>query len=181
MKATVTSVLLLLLLAAHAAAQQSAAKSTPGLAEAARLNAEAVRLYAAGKYAEALTAAARVLELREKELGPSHPSVGSALVNLAATESALGKSDEAKAHYRRAADVLEEAGDEAARTLIGALEGLARFERDINGAVGLHKRILALKEKASELAAYSARFTPTYVNGKPVKVRGVITYNFVLR
>ena len=36
-------------------------------------------------------------------------------------------------------------------------------------------------KRSSELAAYSARFTPTYVNGRPVKVRGVITYNFVLR
>lgn len=148
MKATVTSVLLLLLLAAAAAAQTPAAQETPGPAEAARLNAEAVRLYAAGKYAEAQAAAARVLELREKELGPSHPSVGSALVNLAAAESALGKTDEAKAHYRRAAALLEKAGDDSARTLVSALEGLARLERDFNGAVGLHRRALALKEKA---------------------------------
>jgi outer membrane biosynthesis protein TonB len=35
--------------------------------------------------------------------------------------------------------------------------------------------------RASELAAYSSRFTPTTLNGKPVKVMGVITYNFVLQ
>ena len=34
---------------------------------------------------------------------------------------------------------------------------------------------------ASEFAAYDARFTPTLLNGKPVKVRGIITYRFVLR
>jgi hypothetical protein len=28
-------------------------------------------------------------------------------------------------------------------------------------------------------AAYQARFTPTKLSGKPVKVTGVITYNFV--
>jgi TonB family protein len=38
----------------------------------------------------------------------------------------------------------------------------------------------ALK-RASEFAAYNARFTPTTLGGKPVKVRGTITYNFVLR
>ncbi|OLE54111.1 MAG: hypothetical protein AUG51_09760 [Acidobacteria bacterium 13_1_20CM_3_53_8] len=33
---------------------------------------------------------------------------------------------------------------------------------------------------ASELAAYQARFSPTTINDQPVKVSGVITYNFVL-
>jgi TonB family protein len=173
MKTTMTAVLIIILLAALAAAQtpegardtgqgaaqQSSAKSTPGLAEATRLNAEALRLYDAGKYAEALTAAERVLELREKELGASHPSVGNALVNLAAIESALGKSDEAKAHYRRAAAMLETAGDEAARTLIIALEGLARLEQHLPGAVELHKRILALKEKAYGPESFQAALT----------------------
>jgi TonB family protein len=34
---------------------------------------------------------------------------------------------------------------------------------------------------ASVRAAYAARFTPTTLSGHPVKVSGVITYNFVLR
>jgi TonB family protein len=38
----------------------------------------------------------------------------------------------------------------------------------------------ALKS-ASEFAAYNSRFTPTTLNGKPVKVSGVITYHFELR
>ena len=32
----------------------------------------------------------------------------------------------------------------------------------------------------SELAAYQARFSPTTINDQPVRVSGVITYNFVL-
>jgi TonB family protein len=36
-------------------------------------------------------------------------------------------------------------------------------------------------KRAAEFAAYRARFTPTYINGKPVKVRGIITYRFVLQ
>ena len=35
--------------------------------------------------------------------------------------------------------------------------------------------------RASENAAWRARFTPTLLSGVPVKVRGQITYNFVLR
>lgn len=34
---------------------------------------------------------------------------------------------------------------------------------------------------AAKEAALRARFTPTVLNGQPVKVQGVITYNFVLR
>jgi TonB family protein len=37
-----------------------------------------------------------------------------------------------------------------------------------------------LLSEASVRAAYAARFTPTTLSGKPVKVNGVITYNFVL-
>lgn len=35
--------------------------------------------------------------------------------------------------------------------------------------------------RTSELAAYQARFSPTKLDGKPVKVSGVITYNYVSR
>jgi TonB family protein len=35
--------------------------------------------------------------------------------------------------------------------------------------------------RASEVAAYNAVFSPTRLNGKPVKVTGLITYNFVVR
>jgi len=33
---------------------------------------------------------------------------------------------------------------------------------------------------AAKEAALQARFTPTVLNGQPVKIQGVITYNFVL-
>ena len=33
---------------------------------------------------------------------------------------------------------------------------------------------------AAEQAAYQAHFTPTTLSGLPVKVTGIITYNFVL-
>jgi TonB family protein len=39
----------------------------------------------------------------------------------------------------------------------------------------------AFLTRAAEEAAMRARFTPTTYNGQPVKVQGVITYNFVLQ
>jgi protein TonB len=34
---------------------------------------------------------------------------------------------------------------------------------------------------AAKEAALRARFTPTVLNGAPVKIQGVITYNFILQ
>ena len=42
-------------------------------------------------------------------------------------------------------------------------------------AVGGHP----LLQQAAVQAAYGARFSPTQLSGQPVKVTGVITYNFV--
>jgi len=39
----------------------------------------------------------------------------------------------------------------------------------------------AMLAGAAKDAAMRARFTPTVLNGQPVKVQGVITYNFVLQ
>lgn len=38
-----------------------------------------------------------------------------------------------------------------------------------------------LLQQAAVQAAYQARFSPTLLSGQPVRVSGVITYNFVLQ
>ena len=137
---------------AQAAGQSGVApaksEGSPALEEAARLTEQVVKLYAAGKYEEALPLAARAVELREKELGRTHTLVAGALLNLAAVERNLNRLEEAKGHFRRAASLFEKSGDAAVKQLINALEGQARLESDIYSAVELHKRVLALKEKA---------------------------------
>src|SRR5262245_51476977 len=60
------------------------------------LNAEVVRLYQAGKYAEAVDVAKQSLGIREKMLGPEHPAVGLALNNLAALYREQGRYVEAE-------------------------------------------------------------------------------------
>jgi protein TonB len=37
-----------------------------------------------------------------------------------------------------------------------------------------------LLQQAAVQAAYQARFAPTMLRGEPVRVSGVVTYNFVL-
>jgi TonB family protein len=150
MKTYVTVVLVLFLLAGPAGAQTPGGappQTSPDLQEAARQNNEAVTLYAAGKYAEALPHARRVVELRERELGNSHALVGAALLNVAAIEGKLAKLDDARRDYRRAISIFEKGNDESLRSLITAVDGLARLETTIPGAIDLHKRSLALKEK----------------------------------
>ncbi|MDT5156529.1 MAG: hypothetical protein QOH51_886 [Acidobacteriota bacterium] len=115
--------------------------------EAARLNAEVIKLFGGGKYDEALPLAKQVLELREKELGHQHPLVGSALLNLAAIEQKLGKPEEAKGLLRRAVNIFEKGSEETVRQLIDALDALSRLETFIPDAIELRKRSLVLKEK----------------------------------
>ena len=54
---------------------------------------------------------------------------------------------------------------------------------DENGRVTSAKAVSGnpLLHKAAEESARTARFTPTKLNGQPVKVTGVIQYNFVLQ
>jgi TonB family protein len=137
--------------AARPAAQGRATgkdEPAPPAPEVERLNAQVVALSKEGKYAEALPLAERVLELREKELGRRHPLVGVALLNLAAVNRNLGKLEAAKEFYQRAVTASEEGGDESAKLLISALEGLIHLESYIPRLIELNTRSLALKEKA---------------------------------
>ena len=75
----------------------------------AALNAEVVRLYQAGKYAEATEIAKRLLAIRERALGPEHPDVGQSLNNLAALYGNQGRYAEAEPLYRRSLAIREKA------------------------------------------------------------------------
>src|SRR2546423_5530279 len=87
----------------------SRGEASSELAEAARLNSEVVKLFAAGKYDEALPLARRVLEIREKALG-DNILVVYALNNLASIYTGKGKYGEAEPLFRRSLAVLEKIG-----------------------------------------------------------------------
>ncbi len=77
------------------------------LDEAKSLNQQVVKLYQAGKYAEAIPLAQRALAIREKALGPAHPKVAKSFNDLAALYQAMGDSAKAEALYQRAQSIKE--------------------------------------------------------------------------
>ena len=70
----------LLSLSASSATAPSIASQVP---EADKLKQEVNELYNTGKYSEAISIATRLVELREKALGPEHPDTATSLNNLA--------------------------------------------------------------------------------------------------
>ena len=71
------------------------------LSEAVRLDAQAIRLYRAGRYKKAASLARRTLAIREKFWGPGHPGLSTSLYNLALFYKVLGRYAEAERLYRR--------------------------------------------------------------------------------
>jgi len=70
------------------------------------------------------------LEIRERALGPEHPSVGSSLHNLARINRQLDRTREAEQLYRRSLEILSAAyGPEHPKRLM-VVEELADFLQD---------------------------------------------------
>lgn len=137
---------------ASAVAARGQGAGADSQAEAARLNAEVLRLYRERKYDEALPLARRVLEIRERAAaaGGEEMAVASALNNLAAIYARRGKNDEAEQHLRRSLAIAEKrvgaesdfAADVASQLGLIKLEG-----RDYKEAGAFLRRALAAKEK----------------------------------
>lgn len=144
MRVIITSVWVALLACAAAGAAPPQAEPE----EAARLNAEVVRLLGAGKYEEALPLARRLVELRERAPGGEHPLVARALYNLAAVYAGQGRLQEAEPLFKRALSVLEKgepASDLAAN--INARLGIYRLNRkEYKEAIPYLKRALEIRE-----------------------------------
>jgi len=71
------------------------------------LNKKVMSLYHAGEYRTAFPLAMRVLNLREKTLGPNHPDVAVALQTLAGLYEAVGDYKNAAPFDKRALKILE--------------------------------------------------------------------------
>jgi CHAT domain-containing protein/Tfp pilus assembly protein PilF len=79
------------------------------LQEARGLNVEFLRFYRTGKYDEALPLAEKILALVEKTLGPEHPDVADALLNLANVYYAKGSYAKMETAAQRALTIREKA------------------------------------------------------------------------
>jgi tetratricopeptide (TPR) repeat protein len=75
----------------------------------AALDRRALKLYRAGKTAEAFTLAERSLALREKLLPAGHPEIAASLNIVAFLYQALGRLAKAEPLFARALDMLEKA------------------------------------------------------------------------
>lgn len=145
----------------------SAAQDAGGgeAAEAERLNAEVLKLYREGKYDEALPAARRVLELREKALGGEDIRVAYALANLGNVHARKGEYKEAEPLFTRALALAERRGaaeSDFAADLHKQL-GLMRVDTGkYKEAEPYLQRVLEIREKLH--GAEDARLVPALLN-----------------
>lgn len=162
-----------------------------------------------GDFARAEPLRQRIVGLLERLRGPSHPDVAQALQSHACVLRKRRREAEAERLEERASVILWGPRSDDDSRLIASdrvIEGRAiskpapaypagAREARVSGQVTVRitvdetGRVInacaisgpPLLMQASEWAAYQARFTPTYLDGQPVKVSGIITYNFVLR
>lgn len=164
------------------------------LAEAKRLHDQAITLYRAGKYDEAIPLAERALAIREKALGPDHPDVATSLDNLAGLlrlyaislhvpaerKVPLGR---AKALYQRSLAIREKALGTDHPYVAESLDHLAKMVFD--KAEPLYLRSIAIREKAfgsdhpvlatalTSLAEWYSSFTSNYAKAEPLYLRAL--------
>ena len=120
-------------------------------ADADKLNTEVIRLYQAGRSAEAIPIAQQALSIREKALGPEHPDVGTALNNLAGLYQAQGRYAEAEPLSKRSLSLREKAlgpDHPSVGQSLNNLAGLYENQGRTTEAEPLYKRSLSIWEKA---------------------------------
>ena len=88
-----TVLIIIMVLAIGLATPSVKAQQSDDLAS---LNQQVVALYGAGKYAEATDVAKRSLAVAERQFGPEHPAVSTALNNLAMLYGQQGRHAEAE-------------------------------------------------------------------------------------
>lgn len=148
----------------------------------------------------------RIVSIKEKSAGATSTDVARTLERLACVLYRNKEEAEAQKVEARAADILYKGKPEpvelsetlfgckllknpypkypeAARRIAGARVILVSVEADETGRITSARMISgesAFKD-ASEQAAMSAQLRPTLIDGRPVKVKGVIKYQFMTR
>ena len=126
--------------------------AAPDVSETARLSAQVVKLYQAGRYAEALPLAQQILATREKALPAGNLLIAEALGNLAAVQFRLNNNAPAETLARRALALYEQARppdeNRIADTLF-LLGGIYVARADYDKGLPALQRLLTLREKLS--------------------------------
>ena len=119
--------------------------------EAAALNQKAGELFRSGKFSEAIPVAQRLLAIREKSLGPDHPSVAASLNDLAVLYLKERRYADAEPLFKRALDIRERAFGVPPLSTAGTLDNLAEVYR-AQGKYGeageAYRRELDIRERA---------------------------------
>src|SRR6516162_7404153 len=119
--------------------------------EAAALQTKVDELYYAGKYADAIPLAQRVLALRENALGPNHLAVATSLNNLAELYRNQGRYADAEPLYKRSLAIREKALGRDHPDVALSLNNLAVLyynQGRYADAEPLYQRSLPIREKA---------------------------------
>ena len=108
---------------------------SPGVAQAQgeawwELNSQAVSLYRAEHYPEALEKAKEALTQANAVFGVEHPSVATALNNLAAIYQALGEYEEAEPLYQKALNIDEKVLGEDHPNTAADQDNIEQLQRD---------------------------------------------------
>ena len=120
-------------------------------AEALYLNNIGALAYGEAKFAEARGYWNQAFVLRERALGPGHPTVAGSLNNLGVVAFAEGHYDEARDFHERALKIWTEAlGPEHPQTSysLNHLGKVAREQGRYDDALRLHEAALAIRERA---------------------------------
>jgi tetratricopeptide (TPR) repeat protein len=139
---------------------QAPTQGDADLAEAGRQHALAVSLFNEKKYDEALVAAKRAAELREKSLGAEHFLTRASLNNLAQVYIARRDYGEALKILQRLLPIYEKVLKPGSEEMFKTLElfaALAGRERKPGDAERAYKRNLELREAASGDSPQTAR------------------------
>jgi tetratricopeptide (TPR) repeat protein/tRNA A-37 threonylcarbamoyl transferase component Bud32 len=133
-------------------AESSVERAGAGEAEQAELLVDqGILLEEQGKYDDALDHYRRALAIRERTLGPEHPSVATVLVTIGVALAYQGKRDEGLANYRRALAIDEKVLGKEHPSLVDILLdiGLVLVHEDQNEeALACYRRALAIGEKS---------------------------------
>jgi len=135
----------------HMVELRATTENDRALHETRKLYTEFVRLYRAGKYDEARPLIERVLEIRERVLGPEHSDVASTLNNLAILYKTRGDYAKAEPLYGRALNIREKALGPEHPDVASSLNNLAILHKtrgDYARAEPLYGRALNIREKA---------------------------------
>jgi CHAT domain-containing protein/Tfp pilus assembly protein PilF len=127
------------------------ASAQEALKEANELNQQVMKLYQAGKYAEAIPLAQRMLAITEQILGPTHPAVAQSLNNLAMLYKETGQYAKAEPLYQRSLAIKEKALGPihpAVAAGLNNLAGLYQTTGQYAKAEPLYQRSLAIAEQA---------------------------------